>query len=58
MPEEIICPHCGRSDYEERTRRIAAGSGRGRNGMEYPREEEYTYYICNNCGREFGDIVE
>lgn len=48
-----MCPECGSSNIKEKTRKIAVGSGRGPHGVEYPPEEDYTFFECQNCGHEF-----
>ena len=60
MPKEIKCPKCGNPNMEKKIRKIAVGSGRGPRGNKYPPEEEYTFYECRNCEREFieDDIVK
>ena len=57
MPEEIMCPECGEI-MERIERKIAAGPGRGEQGIEYPEEEIHIKFKCinrecSNYGKEF-----
>lgn len=55
MLEEIKCPKYGKSNTEEKKRKIAVGSGRGPQGAEYPPEEDYYYFECLYYGHEFDE---